>query len=335
MRALIFEGPNCLTLREWPVPKPEPGGLVIRVGAGTICGTDVRIVAGRKTRDVRRGHPLGHEAAGVVAAVGDGVTRYKPGDRVAIHPVVSCGRCRWCEAGHENLCVERITLGYQTDGCFADYMPIPKRAVDRGNVFPAPEGLSFAAASLLEPVGCCINGQHEMGLRGEHSVLIFGAGPIGLFHMLLAREKGCERVVVVEPQADRRARAATLGASEVAAPDEFEAADAFDAVILAVGVPELVNRALVAANKCGRVNLFAGFAQPSTASIDPNLVHYKQLVVTGASESRRRDYAEAMDLVARGRLDLTPIVTHTFDLADYDQAFRTAGTAEALKVSFV
>lgn len=335
MQALVFEGPHRLALREWPRPEPAEGELVLRVAAGTICATDVRIVAGRKTRDVRIGHPIGHECAGTVAAIGDGVKGFAVGDRVAIHPVVSCGQCRWCDADHENLCDERITLGYHTDGCFAEYMLIPRRAVERGNVFAVPPTLPLDTASLLEPMGCCIQGQDEMGLAGCESLLLFGAGPIGLFHLLLARQKGCTRIVVVEPQARRRDTALHLGATLALDPASLDAEDAFDAVILAVGVPELVCAALQAARRCGRVNLFAGFDRSCTATIDPNLIHYKQLVITGASESRRRDYAEALQLVADGRLDPTPLITHRFALADHREAFAVAQGGEGLKVSFV
>lgn len=335
MRALVFEGPDRLVLRDWPTPRPEPGGIVIRVMAAAICATDLRIVSGRKTRDVRIGHPIGHECAGIVAAVGDGVSGLGAGDRVSVCVVVSCGQCRWCRADRENLCTGRRTLGYHTDGCFADYMPVPRQAVERGNVFRLPDGLSFETAALLEPLACCLNGQRELGLTGSDSVVIFGAGPIGLLHMLLARQQGCRRVVMVEPRPLRRECALRMGATEALDPAGFRAVDEFDAAILAIGVPELLPRALAAVAPCGRVNLFAGFPAGAVAGIDPNLIHYKQLVVTGASESRRRDYADALDLVRSGRLDLAPLVTHRFDLSEHRTAFAVAADGSGLKVVFV
>src|SRR5438046_120260 len=98
MRALVFDGPGRLRLRDWPTPEPGPGEVVVGVHTATICGTDVRIVAGRKTRDVRLGHPIGHECSGIIAAVGEGVTKFAPGDCVAVHPVVTCGECEFCQA---------------------------------------------------------------------------------------------------------------------------------------------------------------------------------------------------------------------------------------------
>ena len=367
MRALIFEGPNRLGLREIPRPQPGEGEVLIRVHAAAICGTDVRIVTGRKTRDVRTGHPIGHECAGVVAAVGAGVTEFAPGDRVAVCVVVSCGTCPYCRADKENLCRTRITLGYHTDGAFAEYMLIPAHAVRRGNLFRLPNEIPMALATLLEPMACCINGQHEMRLGADEttheagkpeSLIIFGAGPIGLLHLMLARARGTgdkqQRksaeiegrnegetesaligpITVVEPRPNRRALAAELGADATCSPDEFDAVARFDAAILAVGVPDLVNVALQVVGKSGKVSLFAGFDKNTCVAIDPNLIHYHQLRVTGASESRRCDYAEATSLVRRDIVDPSPLLTHRFHLADYEEAFRVAADGSALKVVF-
>ncbi|HSW44074.1 MAG TPA: alcohol dehydrogenase catalytic domain-containing protein [Phycisphaerae bacterium] len=346
MRSLIFEGPGKLSLRFVPRPVPCDGEVLVRVHTAAICGTDVKIVTGRKTREVRRGVPIGHEYTGTVAAIGPGVEGYSIGQRVAVCVVVSCGECVYCQADRENLCETRITLGYATDGCFADYMLIPKRAVRRGNLFALPETVSLEHGPLIEPLACCINGQRELGLplldgparqRGSASLVIFGAGPIGLLHLMLARtyqEPAVRPITVVEPQPHRREFASKLGADRVCSPDEFDAADEYDLAVLAVGVPELVPAALKSVVKCGRISLFAGFPVGSSVSIDPNAIHYKQIRVYGASESRRSDFAEALNLIAAGRLDPSPIITHRFSLEQYEEAFRVAADGSALKVVF-
>lgn len=346
MRALIFEGPNRLNLQEVPRPEPADGEVLIRVHSAAICGSDVRIVEGSKTRDVRQGHPIGHEAAGTVAAVGEGVTDYSIGERVAVCVVVSCGRCGYCLSDRENLCETRATLGYHTDGSFAEYMLIPAHAVSRGNLFKLPDNVAMEYAPLIEPMACCLNGQHEMELFEQNgaadgpkteSLVIFGAGPIGLVHLMLARARSqgsLREITVVEPQSHRREYAMKFGANTACSPDEFDAADRFDAAILAVGVPDVVPLALKALRKCGRLSLFAGFAVGASAVIDPNAIHYKQIRVFGASESGRSDFAEAMSLMAEGKIDPSPLVTHRFALADYEAAFRTAADGSALKVMF-
>lgn len=348
MRALIFEGPNRLSLREVPRPRPGDGEVLIRVHAAAICGSDVRIVSGRKTREIRVGHPIGHECAGTVAAVGAGVTGLAPGDRVAVCVVVTCGTCEHCRADRENLCHARITLGYHTDGAFAEYILIPAHAVRRGNLFELPNEIPMEFAPLLEPMACCLNGQHEMGLgiasdeaeaSRPESIVIFGAGPIGLLHLMLAkgvrsRQRLSGPITVVEPQPQRRELAVRFGADAAVSPEDFDAAGQFDAAILAVGVPELVNVALRAVAKSGKINLFAGFDKDASVTIDPNVIHYHQVRVTGASESRRRDYAEALALVTQGLIDPSPLLTHRFRLEDYAEAFRVAASGSALKVIF-
>ena len=163
--------------------------------------------------NVRLGYPIGHECAGTVAAVGADVTDFQVGQRVAVCVVVSCGQCDYCQADQEHLCHTRITLGYHTDGAFAESMLIPERAVRRGNLFALPDAIPFDQATLLEPMACVINGQHEMGLAelassrsGEASggLVIFGAGPIGLLHLMLAKARGIETITVVEPNPQRR-----------------------------------------------------------------------------------------------------------------------------------
>lgn len=353
MKALVYEGPHRLELRELPRPQPGPGEVLVRVHWAAICGTDVKIVSGRKTRDVRVGHPIGHECAGTVAAVGEGVAGYQVGERVAVCVVVSCGECEQCRADHENLCAERITLGYHTDGAFAEYMLIPARAVRRGNVFKLPESVPLEVAPLIEPMACCINGQYEMklGARGgqysaghAEALVIFGAGPIGLMHLLIARaglpasgpasSTAVGPITVVEPAAHRRELAKAIGADFVCAPEELNGRESFDAAIVAVGAPDLLGVALASVRNRGKVNLFAGFPVGSIASIDPNQIHYKQVQVTGASESRRRDYAEALALVRDGLLNPALLISHRFNLEQFREAFDLATGGGALKIAF-
>ncbi|MBI4580829.1 MAG: alcohol dehydrogenase catalytic domain-containing protein [Planctomycetes bacterium] len=350
MKALVFEGPGRLQLRDVARPTPAEGEVLVHVHRATICGTDIRIVEGRKTRDIRYGYPIGHECAGTVAEVGPGVTGYAPGERVAVCVVVSCGECRDCRADRENLCAGRITLGYHTAGAFAEYMLIPAQAVRRGNLFKLPDEVGLEVAPLLEPMGCCVNGVHEMHPErarppasgrpsdadaASRSLAILGAGPIGLLHLKIARAyRRHERIVMTEPLPHRREAALRFGADAALAPEAFEPAGTFDDVLVAFGDTSLVDVAMRAAGKCGRVSLFAGFDEEARVSFDPNLVHYQQLRLTGGSESRRRDYAEALALVRDGSLDLTGLVSHWFPLGTHEEAFRTATQRLGLKVGF-
>lgn len=346
MQALILYGPGQLRLETVPSPQPEPGGVIVRVHESTICGTDVRILDGTKTREVRPGHPIGHEFAGTIAAVGSGVTDYQVGDRVAVCVVVSCGECSMCRANKENLCPKRRTIGYHTDGAFAEYVPIPAQAVARGNLFRLDDDFGFETAPAIEPLGCCINGWHEMNVTPEEArsrpperLVIFGAGPIGLMHLSIAKAGGVtpqriDSVTVVEPLEHRRGYAKQLGADETCHPDEFDAVEAYDSAILAIGDTSAVNQAIRSLRSCGKLSLFAGFDRGASVTIDPNVIHYRQLRVSGGSESRRRDYAQALELVRTGRLDLSRVISHRFSLADHEQAFDIATNRIGRKVGF-
>lgn len=168
------------------------------------------------------------------------------------------------------------------------------------------------------------------------SLLILAAGPIGLMHLMLARasEEPWERITVVEPLEHRQQYAMQFGADEVYRPDEFNAVEEFDAVIIAYGELSLIGTAMRAARKCGHLSLFAGFDKGASVAFDPNLVHYNQLRLTGGSESRRRDYSEALSHARSGGMALDRFVTHHFPLDAYEEAFRVAREREGLKVAF-
>src|SRR6266542_486872 len=247
MQAAVFRGPNQMELREIPRPDPGPGEVLIRVGACAVCGTDLRIFAGGKTRGVYPPRVLGHEIAGQVIALGPGADQYtdvKPGDRVAVPPGVPCLACRFCNTGHENLCKRRKGLGYFYDGGFAEYMIVPDVAVRHGLLYHVPDSLSDAEAAIAEPLACVVNGQSKSQVKLGDVVVITGAGPIGLMHLQLSRLAGARKILVSEPSAERRALAAELGATRTVDPttenleqivSEESNGDGADVVIAAIG----------------------------------------------------------------------------------------------------
>jgi L-iditol 2-dehydrogenase len=343
VKAAVLEGPDELTLGEVPAPRLEPGDLLIRVKASTICGTDIRIFRGRKTLGVRYPSILGHEFSGEIVEAG-GHPGLAPGQRVGVCPTIPCGHCEPCRHGRENLCPNADNMGYQIDGAFAEYVRVPRRAVEIGCVHRLPDELDHAQAALVEPLACVLNGQNIVRVGTGDSVVILGAGPIGLLHVKLARLKGAARVIVSEPNGARRDAAGAAGADATVDPiaeDLHERVRAetnglgASVVICAIGIPALVQQAIGLAALRGRVSLFAGFSKGDSAALDVNAIHYNELTVTGAFGLSRVDYADALSMAASGRIELASLITHRFGLADAGAAFALAERGEAVKVAFL
>ena len=345
MRAFTFAGPSApARLTEIATPEPGPGEVRIRVGANTVCGTDLRILRGEKTKGVDLGVVLGHEVAGYVDAVGEGVQTFETGDLVAMPPSLICGLCGPCRRGYEHLCERVHLVGYDVNGGLADYMLIPRVAVAKGLLMKAPGTLEPAQLSLAEPLSCCLNGLDNYRVEIGDVVVILGAGPIGMIHLQLARLAGAEKVIVSEPHAGRRARAAALGADVIVDPTSQDLLEVVsdetggtgtgaDVAVLCIGLPDLVNECLSMVRKRGRVSIFAGLAGEGWSNIAANLIHDRELTVVGASNSGRESFARAIRLLSSGAIDTGSLLTHTFGLSQAAEAIEFVATREGLKVA--
>jgi L-iditol 2-dehydrogenase len=342
MLAARLVAQNDLRVEEVPTPSPGPGEVLVEVGANTICGTDGRILRGDKTSYVELPVVLGHEVAGRVAEVGRGVTGYRVGDRVGMQPSVPDLSCWACRHGLENMCEGQRILGYSVDGGMAEYMLVPAYAVEAGCLFVAESDLPYEQLALAEPLGAVLYGQSLTPVGVGDNVLIVGAGPIGLFHLQIARLSGARSVIVSQPPSPRQALAEQFGATVIVDPLTQDLAEVVrehtggrgpDVVIICIGVPALVNEALRLTRPGGRVNVFAGLTGKGWAEIEANLIHYKQLTVTGSSAMGRSDYETALGLITSQQVDTASMVTHRFPLKDVNDAFAAAAAQEAVKVA--
>jgi L-iditol 2-dehydrogenase len=331
MEALVYRGPQALELERRPTPAPAAGEVLVRVEACGICGTDLRIAAG-----AHRAYPEGtvrvpgHEIAGRVEAVGNGAA-VAPGDRVFVAPNVGCGRCDQCRVGRVNLCRTPQALGITRDGALATHLLAGADVVAQGNLLPVPDDADAAAVAIVEPLACVLRGQRPCRIGEGDRALIVGAGPIGLLHLLAARARRPTEIVVSEPSAARRELAARHGASRVVAPDELDGA--FDVVIVAAPAAAAQAAALELAAPGGRVNFFAGLPRDaSRVELDTNLIHYKELVVTGTTACTTEDCREALELVLSGAVDTGGLVTARRPLGEAADAFAAARSGEQLKV---
>ncbi|MCG8477479.1 MAG: alcohol dehydrogenase catalytic domain-containing protein [Spirochaetales bacterium] len=337
MRAQRFYGPEDLRLESVETPRIESGEVLIRTSHAGVCGTDVRIYRG--TKRIAPPRIIGHEFAGTIATVGSDIDAYREGDRVTVHPMLSCGECYACRAGRPNICVHRTTLGYEIDGGFAEFIRIPAPFVAAGNIVPVPDGVETAIAGMAEPFAAAYHGIRQARITDGQLVVIVGAGPIGLGHVQMATRAGA-RVVVVEPEEWKRRLALELGAVEVIDPrggttervclDMSEGAGA-DTVIVDVGLPEVIEEALNLVKKGGRFVIFAGAPVGSTITIDPNRIHYREIECTGSSSSTPADLATVLDLVAKGELLLHELLTEILPIDRLVDALRNKGEYRVLK----
>ncbi len=340
MQAAVLRGIGDVGLETREVPEPGPGEVLLSIEANTICGTDLRIISGEKTAGVRPGVIMGHEFAGRIAAIGEGVEGYEVGRQATCSIVLSCGRCAPCRIGREHLCANLRLIGYEIDGGLAEYLLVPAEAVARGNLIMAPRELDATLLALAEPLSCVLNGADLVNTRPGDSVVVLGTGPIGLLHIALAKAQGATRIVAVG-RANRLEAAVRAGADETLALEGPEMVAAVrdilpggaDVVIVAVGDLALAEYALEVAGIGARVSYFAGFPKGRMSEIDPNLIHYREIQVSGGSNARRQDVRRAVDLLAGGGLAIDHLVTHVVPLERFDDALAAVRDRAGLKVA--
>jgi L-iditol 2-dehydrogenase len=335
VRALVYHGPEDLRVEERPDREPGPGEALLRVEACGICGTDLRIAAG-----AHRAYPdgtvrvPGHEIAGTLAAVGEGVD-LQEGAAAFIAPNIGCGKCPECRAGRVNLCRTPRALGITEDGGFAEYVLLDEPLVSQGNVLVVEDGADMAALALVEPLACALRGSNACAIAEGDIVVIFGAGPVGLMHLQLARLRDPARVIVSEPNAARRAEAERFGADLTVEPGDLADAvsEGANVVITAAPAPAAQQQALELAAPGARINFFGGLPRDrSRVELDTNLIHYRELVVTGTTANTTPDCREALELVVSGRVDTASLVGGREPLDAAGDAFAAARSGDRLKV---
>lgn len=343
MLAAVYHGPQDIRVETVPKPEIGPEEVLLRVLNASICGTDIRIFHGH-----HRKYPPGtlripgHEMVGEIAQLGDSVKGFELGQRVFLAPNMGCGHCRQCISGNNNICANYDAIGVTIDGAFAEYVRVPAAAVLQGNLMPIGDDVDFAVAALIEPFACVLRGQDAATLRAGDVVLVMGAGPIGVMHVKLANLKGAVKVLVSEPIAERRQQVLQLGADVVVDPmnqdlEEIVLAESngrgADVIITAAPVHKAQESALALAAIGGRINFFGGLPKDDPfIQFNSNLVHYKELVVTGTTACSTHDCLRAAELVNSDRLDLSPLISQRFPLDEAPAAFAAAEDRKTLKV---
>ena len=321
MKALLLSEYSKLEVADLPRPSAGPGEVLVQVAACGICGSDVHGYDGSSGRRIP---PLvmGHEAAGVIAEVGEGVSRFAAGDRVTFDSTVYCGACNYCLSGQINLCDNRQVVGVSTPdfrraGAFAEFVTVPEHII-----YKLPDELSFAEAAMLEAVSVALHAVAVSDLKGGETVLVLGAGMIGLLILQAARAAGCSRILVADVDATRLKLAKESGADEtILASGEEMVRQVWqltngigvDGVLEAVGRDETVSASIDAVRKGGTVTLVGNITPQVMLPLQK--VVSRQIRLQGSCASAG-EYPQAIELISSGKIRVTPLITAIAPLSE-------------------
>ncbi len=335
MRAIRFKGVGELRLEEVPAPKPGPGDVLLRPLAVGVCGTDTHIIYGEFPSACPL--TLGHEIGAVVKGVGAGVKRVREGDLVSVEPHIYCTACRYCVMGMEHLCLDKKAFGVHLDGGLAEALVVPERTV-----YVLPKGVDARIGCLAEPLACCVHGMDRLAVRSGTSVLVIGAGPVGLMLIRLARLAGAGLIVASEPNQQRREGAAVFGADVVLDPTAADWREqtlnltsgfGFDSVIDAVGAAATFETAVNVAARAGRILVFGVAPMRTVATIKPYDIFVRELTILG-SVINPYTHGRAVSLLPQMGLEKLDI--KAFPLGAYQEAFAAqASGTEAMKIELL
>ena len=340
MLAARLYGKDDLRVERIPVPEIGEEEILLRVKAAAVCGTDLRMLK-NGAAGVDNDHPLvlAHEFSGVIEKLGARVEGYNVGERVAIAPNIGCGICGFCVSGRSHHCKKLLAIGIHMDGGFAEFMRIPARAVHLGNVVPLADSVSFEAAAANEALSCVINAYERYQVHPGETVVIIGAGAIGMMHAKLAKMSGAAKVIMNDLSADRLGECAAIDPDLITVADGLAdrvaketCGEGADVVITACSAAPAQQAAFGLGGIDGRINFFGGLPKgKEKVELDTNIIHYKQLTVTGTTRASHDHYRKGLEFVGTGLVDLDALITHRFKLEDVKQAFDNAAAAKGLK----
>jgi L-iditol 2-dehydrogenase len=327
MTAAILYGKEDLRLERVAVPQAGPGELVVRVEAALTCGTDLKVYRrGYHAKMLKPPMPFGHELAGIVAEVGKGVTGFREGDRVVALNSAPCDACFFCTHGQQNLCEDLLF----NNGAYAEFIRIPARIVEK-NTLLVPDGVPLEHAALTEPLACVVRGLQESGARTGDTMVVIGAGPIGLMFMHVAELAGV-RVIAVVKREDQVAAAKVFGARDVvqvgAVEDVVAATRALtheargaDVVIEAVASSATWEWAVDMVRKGGVVNFFGGPPSGTKVQLDTNRLHYGDITLKASFHHTPSACRTAFELVTSGRFKCAEYITGRAGLDEVPSLF--------------
>lgn len=344
MRAVVYHGPKEIRVDEVARPECGVGELRVRVDACAVCGTDLKTWHVGNPR-IKPPMVMGHEFTGVVETVGAGASGFAEGERVVMATSVSCGGCFYCQRGWSNLCAELAPMGFSYPGGMAEYVTIPARALRNGHVIKVPAGVRAEHAALAEPLSCTVNAAENCGIAPGETVVVIGAGPMGIMNACMAKEFGAGKVLLAEVNEGRLRQAEVFGFDRLVNPATEELARIVkdetggvgaDVVIVAAPAAAPQEQALDMVRKRGTVCLFASLpVGKSNLTLDSRKIHYNEVRVVGTSDSTPAQVARAVGLIAGGALPCERLASHTLGLEGIFEAYELMMRGEALRVVLV
>lgn len=342
MKAAVYLDTEHIEIQEIPVPEVDDDSALVKVHACAVCGSDLRTFHHGNKR-VKPGTIMGHEISGEIVAVGKNVTSLKVGDRVAMGGDIPCGQCWFCKKGIGNNCQDNFALGHQFPGGFAEYMLLNRLTLTYGPVTKLPEHVSYEDGALAEPLACVLNGFEVAPVQLNDVAVVVGAGPIGLMIAQVAKDMGASKVIIINRSRHRLDLAKQLGIGDVyvcsneedAVQRVMEETDNLGAnvVFTANSSPASQGEALRMATNRARINFFGGLAKDLGAvPIDTNVIHYRELLVTGSHGATPFQHASAVEMIASGRINVSKFRTQEFPLVNILDAFKAAEDHSGLRV---
>ncbi|HTO20949.1 MAG TPA: alcohol dehydrogenase catalytic domain-containing protein [Spirochaetia bacterium] len=341
MNAVVYHGKEDVRFEQVPEPACGHGELRVKVEACAVCGSDFKTFHNGNPR-MKPPIAMGHEFTGTVETIGSGVSGFGLGDRIVMATSISCGQCFYCRKGWSNLCVHLDPMGFSYPGGMADYVIVPAIAITNGHVVKVPPGVLPQYAALAEPMSCAVNCMENCSVTGGETVVVVGAGPLGVLNVLAARHYGAAKVILAQRAGKRLAQAAgfpcdrlvNTSVEDLAAVVRQETGGVgADVVVVAAPDAAAQEQSLDLARKRGRVCLFASLpAGKSQLNLDSRKIHYNELYVCGASDSTPKHVQKAVSFLARPDFPGERIATPILPLREIQKAFQVMEARDGMRV---
>jgi L-iditol 2-dehydrogenase len=335
MRVAMYYNNNDIRVEEKPIPRIGPEEILVKIMASGICGSDVLEWYRIKKAPI----VLGHEVSGEVIEAGEGVDRFKPGDRVFVNHHVPCNTCRYCLSGNHTVCETLHTTNFDPGG-FSEYIRVPRINVERGT-FILPRNVSYEEGTFVEPLACVIRGQRLAGLKPEKTVLIIGSGISGLLHILCARAGGTRNIIATDINRFKLSKALEFGARAVLdarenIPErvkELNEGRLADVIIVCTGAPKAFEQAIASVERSGTILCFATTEPDVELKVPINRFWRNSVTLMSSYANSPLDAYLALSMLSSRVIDVNPLITHRLKLEETGLGFKLMTTSqESLKV---